>query len=145
METTINQQSNRIDLKAEKTDVYTKTEANGQFGSKAMVEKHESSITLMSNQINSTVKKGDIISSINQTAEQITIDVSKLAINADTMVQWLTAKGIDTNVININGDKITIDKNGVTVKMLDFLFEDEWGTKTTVMPKRNLIAGSRFF
>ncbi|WP_394852802.1 phage tail spike protein [Bacillus cereus] len=93
METTINQQSNRIDLKAEKTDVYTKTEANGQFGSKAMVEKHESSITLMSNQINSTVKKGDIISSINQTAEQITIDVSKLAINADTMVKWLTAKG----------------------------------------------------
>ncbi|MFQ6341093.1 peptidase S74, partial [Bacillus sp. AF62] len=47
LETSINQQSNRIDLKAEKTDVYTKTEANGQFGSKAMVEKHESSITLM--------------------------------------------------------------------------------------------------
>ncbi|MEB4838506.1 phage tail spike protein, partial [Paenibacillus jamilae] len=144
METTINQQSNRIDLKAEKTDVYTKTEANGQFGSKAMVEKHESSITLMSNQINSTVKKGDIISSINQTAEKITIDVSKLAINADTMVQWLTAKGIDTNIIKVNGDKITIDKNGVTIKMLDFLFEDEWGTKTTVMPKRNLIADHDF-
>ncbi|PEU89678.1 peptidase S74, partial [Bacillus sp. AFS012607] len=144
METTINQQSNRIDLKAEKTDVYTKTEANGQFGSKAMVEKHESSITLMSNQINSTVKKGDIISSINQTAEQITIDVSKLAINADTMVKWLTAKGIDTNLIRINGDKITIDKNGVTVKMLDFLFEDEWGTKTTAVSRRNLIADSDF-
>ncbi|MGN4542731.1 phage tail spike protein [Bacillus cereus group sp. MYBK95-2] len=144
METTINQQSNRIDLKAEKTDVYTKTEANGQFGSKAMVEKHESSITLMSNQINSTVKKGDIISSINQTAEQITIDVSKLAINAATIVKWLTAEGIDTNFISVRGDKITIDKNGVTVKMLDFLFEDEWGTKTTVIPKRNLIADHDF-
>ncbi|MDA4083794.1 phage tail spike protein [Bacillus cereus] len=144
METTINQQSNRIDLKAEKTDVYTKTEANGQFGSKVMVEKHESSISLMSDQITNRVQKGDIISSINQTAEKITIDVSKLAINADTMVKWLTAKGIDTNVININGDKITIDKNGVTVKMLDFLFEDEWGTKTTVIPKRNLIADHDF-
>ncbi|MEB9626056.1 peptidase S74, partial [Bacillus cereus] len=86
METTINQQSNRIDLKAEKTDVYTKTEANGQFGSKAMVEKHESSISLMSDQITNRVQKGDIISSINQTAEKITIEVSKLAINADTMV-----------------------------------------------------------
>ncbi|HDR5352735.1 TPA: peptidase S74, partial [Bacillus thuringiensis] len=144
METTINQQSNRIDLKAEKTDVYTKTEANGQFGSKAMVEKHESSISLMSDQITNRVQKGDIISSINQTAEKITIEVSKLAINADTMVQWLTAKGIDTNIIKVNGDKITIDKNGVTVKMLDFLFEDEWGTKTTVMPKRNLIADHDF-
>ena len=144
METTINQQSNRIDLKAEKTDVYTKTEANGQFGSKAMVEKHESSISLMSDQITNRVQKGDIISSINQTAEKITIEVSKLAINADTMVQWLTAKGIDTNIIKVNGDKITIDKTGVTVKMLDFLFEDEWGTKTTVMPKRNLIADHDF-
>ncbi|MEE6153675.1 phage tail spike protein, partial [Bacillus cereus] len=135
METTINQQSNRIDLKAEKTDVYTKTEANGQFGSKAMVEKHESSITLMSNEINSTVKKGDIISSINQTAEKITINAAKLDINADTMVKWLTAKGIDTNLIRINGDKITIDKDGVTVKMLDFLFQDEWGTKTTAVSR----------
>ncbi|MCU5025395.1 peptidase S74 [Bacillus cereus] len=144
METTINQQSNRIDFKAETENVYSKTDADGRFGSKAMVERHESSITLMSNQINSTVKKGDIISSINQTAEKITIDVSKLAINADTMVQWLTAKGIDTNIIKVNGDKITIDKTGVTVKMLDFLFEDEWGTKTTVMPKRNLIADHDF-
>ncbi|PFE77296.1 hypothetical protein, partial [Bacillus thuringiensis] len=98
------QQSNRIDFKAETENVYSKTDADGRFGSKAMVERHESSITLMSNQINSTVKKGDIISSINQTAEKITIDVSKLAINADTMVQWLTAKGIDTNIIKINGD-----------------------------------------
>ncbi|MDZ4552522.1 phage tail spike protein [Bacillus cereus] len=144
METTINQQSNRIDFKAEKTDVYNKVDSDGRYGSKAMVEKHESSITLMSDEINSTVKKDDIISSINQTAEKITISVSKLAINADTMVQWLTAKGIDTNIIKINGDKITIDKNGVTVKMLDFLFEDEWGTKTTVIPKRNLIADHDF-
>ncbi|MEB9625859.1 peptidase S74, partial [Bacillus cereus] len=55
METTINQQSNRIDFKAETENVYSKTDADGRFGSKAMVERHESSITLMSNQINSTV------------------------------------------------------------------------------------------
>ena len=39
------------------------------------------------------------------------------------MVRWLTAKGIDTNIIKVNGDKITIDKNGVTIKMLDFLLK----------------------
>ncbi|WP_333724429.1 phage tail spike protein [Bacillus cereus] len=145
METTINQQSNRIDFKAETENVYSKTDADGRFGSKAMVERHESSITLMSNQINSTVKKGDIISSINQTAEKITIDVSKLAINADTMVKWLTAKGIDTNLIRISGDKITIDgEEGVIVNMLDFLFKDEWGTKTTAVSRRNLIADPDF-
>lgn len=75
---------------------------------------------------------------------KITINAAKLDVNADTMVKWLTAKGIDTNLIRINGDKITIDKDGVTVKMLDFLFQDEWGTKTTAVSRRNLIADPDF-
>ncbi|MFV5913350.1 hypothetical protein [Bacillus cereus] len=144
LETSINQQSDRINLKAEATDVYSKTEADGTFGSKAMVEKHESSITVMSDEINSTVKKGDIISSINQTAEQITIDVAKLNINADTVVKWLTAKGIDADVIKISGDKVTIDKNGITAKMADFLYEDDNGQKFSVIPRKNLIVDHCF-
>lgn len=75
---------------------------------------------------------------------KITIDAEKLNINADTMVKWLTAKGIDTNLIRINGDKITIDKDGVTVKMLDFLFQDEWGTKQLRYQDENLIADPDF-
>ncbi|PGL05750.1 hypothetical protein CN915_24405, partial [Bacillus cereus] len=82
--------------------------------------------------------------SINMSPGKITIDAEKLNINADTMVKWLTAKGIDTNLIRIDGDKITIDKDGVTVKMLDFLFQDEWGTKTTAVSRRNLIADPDF-
>ncbi|PES39217.1 phage tail spike protein [Bacillus thuringiensis] len=99
METTINQQSNRIDLKAEKTDVYTKTEANGQFGSKAMVEKHESSITLMSNEINSTVKKGDIISTINQTAEAVKISAGKIQLDGTTIAKYLEAQELKGTTI----------------------------------------------
>ncbi|HDX9689659.1 phage tail spike protein [Bacillus thuringiensis] len=99
METTINQQSNRIDLKVEKTDVYTKTEANGQFGSKAMVEKHESSITLMSNEINSTVKKGDIISSINQTAEEVKISAGKIQLDGTTIAKYLEAQELKGTTI----------------------------------------------
>ena len=38
IETSINQQSNRIDFKAEKTDVYNKIDSDGRYGSKAMVE-----------------------------------------------------------------------------------------------------------
>ncbi|MDA2461096.1 hypothetical protein PDN45_13090 [Bacillus cereus] len=110
----------------------------------AYVKETGSKLKVLDEGILAEVKKGNIIAAINFSSEKLEIDVSKVAINADTMVKWLTAKGIDTNVINVNGDKITIDKNGVTVKMLDFLFEDEWGTKTTVMPKRNLIADHDF-
>ncbi|CAM3936333.1 phage tail spike protein [Bacillus paramycoides] len=110
----------------------------------AYVKQTGSKLQVLDEGILAEVKKGNIIAAINFSSEKLVIDVSKVNINADTMVKWLTAKGIDTNIINVNGDKITIDKNGVTVKMLDFLFEDEWGTKTTVIPKRNLIADHDF-
>ncbi|MEC3431059.1 peptidase S74 [Bacillus thuringiensis serovar nigeriensis] len=144
LERLISANAKGISLAAVKTEVYTRIESDGRYADKAYVERQAARIDLTEKAITSTVQKGDIISAINQTAEKITISVSKLAISADTMVQWLTAKGIDTNIIKVNGDKITIDKNGVTIKMLDFLFEDEWGTKTTVIPKRNLIADHDF-
>ncbi|PEU52180.1 phage tail spike protein, partial [Bacillus cereus] len=100
----------------------------------AYVKKTESKLEVLDEGILAQILKDGIVTAINMSPGKITINAAKLDINADTMVKWLTAKGIDTNVINVNGDKITIDKNGVTVKMLDFLFEDEWGTKTTVMP-----------
>ncbi|SFQ77039.1 phage minor structural protein, N-terminal region [Bacillus mycoides] len=110
----------------------------------AYVKQTGSKLQVLDEGILAEVKKGNIIAAINFSSEKLVIDVSKVNINADTMVKWLTAKGIDTNIINVNGDKITIDKNGVTVKMLDFLFQDEWGTKTTAVSRRNLIADSDF-
>ncbi|PFC95016.1 phage tail spike protein, partial [Bacillus cereus] len=110
----------------------------------AYVKKTESKLEVLDEGILAQILKDGIVTAINMSPGKITINAAKLDINADTMVRWLTAKGIDTNLIRINGDKITIDKDGVTVKMLDFLFEDEWGTKTTVMPKRNLIADHDF-
>ncbi|MFV5896928.1 MULTISPECIES: phage tail spike protein [unclassified Bacillus cereus group] len=110
----------------------------------AYVKKTQSKLEVLDEGILAQILKDGIVTAINMSPGKITINAAKLDINADTMVRWLTAKGIDTNLIKINGDKITIDKNGVTIKMLDFLFEDEWGTKTTVMPKRNLIADHDF-
>ncbi|MED1011441.1 phage tail spike protein [Bacillus mycoides] len=110
----------------------------------AYVKETGSKLKVLDEGILAEVKKGNIIAAINFSSEKLVIDVTKVNINADTMVKWLTAKGIDTNVINVNGDKITIDKNGVTVKMLDFLFQDEWGTKTTAVSRRNLIADPDF-
>ncbi|MGA5714432.1 phage tail spike protein [Bacillus bombysepticus] len=111
---------------------------------KSYVTKTESRLEVLDEGILAQILKDGIITSINMSPGKITIDAEKLNINADTMVKWLTAKGIDTNLIRIDGDKITIDKDGVTVKMLDFLFQDEWGTKTTAVSRRNLIADPDF-
>ncbi|MFF2240231.1 phage tail spike protein [Bacillus thuringiensis] len=110
----------------------------------AYARKTESRLEVLDEGILAQILKDGIVTAINMSPGKITINAAKLDINADTLVKWLTAKGIDTNLIRINGDKITIDKDGVTVKMLDFLFQDEWGTKTTAVSRRNLIADPDF-
>ncbi|PGQ51018.1 hypothetical protein COA16_30355, partial [Bacillus thuringiensis] len=80
----------------------------------AYVKKTESRLEVLDEGILAQILKDGIITSINMSPGKITIDAEKLNINADTMVKWLTAKGIDTNLIRIDGDKITIDKDGVT-------------------------------
>ncbi|MGH1285297.1 phage tail spike protein [Bacillus toyonensis] len=144
LERLISANAQGISLAAIKTEVYTKVQADGKYADKAYVEKQVGRIDVTEKAITSTVQKGDIISAINQTAEKITISVSKLDINADTVVKWLTAKGINTDVIKIEGDKVTIDKNGITAKMADFFFEDERGQKFSVTPRKNLIPDHDF-
>ncbi|MEK4617713.1 phage tail spike protein [Bacillus sp. FSL K6-0273] len=112
---------------------------------KGYVTKTESRLEVLDEGIIAQILKDGIVTAINMSPGKITINAAKLDINADTMVKWLTAKGIDTNLIRISGDKITIDgEEGVIVNMLDFLFKDEWGTKTTAISRRNLIADPDF-
>ncbi|PFE64398.1 hypothetical protein CN319_28190, partial [Bacillus cereus] len=65
----------------------------------AYVKETGSKLKVLDEGILAEVKKGNIIAAINFSTEKLEIDVSKVAINADTMVKWLTAKGIDTNII----------------------------------------------
>ncbi|MGH0686528.1 phage tail spike protein [Bacillus mycoides] len=135
------------DIKATKDGIEISSKRQETFINEtyaAYVKETGSKIKVLDEGILAQVIKNGIITAINMSPGKITIDAAKLEINADTMVKWLTAKGIDTNIINVNGDKITINKNGVTVKMLDFLFQDEWGTKTTAVSRRNLIADPDF-
>ncbi|MDF9449931.1 phage tail spike protein [Bacillus toyonensis] len=144
LERLISANAQGISLAAVKNEVYTKQQADGRYADKAYVEKQEGRIEVTEKAITSTVQKGDIISAINQTAEKIQINVAKLQINADTIVKWLTATGINADVIKIENGKVTIDKNGITAKMADFFFEDERGQKFSVTPRKNLIPDHDF-
>ncbi|HDR7888403.1 TPA: phage tail protein [Bacillus toyonensis] len=110
----------------------------------AYVKKTESRLEVLDEGILAQILKDGIMTSINMSPGKITIDAEKLNINADTIVKWLTAKGINSDVIRISGDKVTIDKNGITAKMADFFFEDERGQKFSVTPRKNLIPDHDF-
>lgn len=92
METTINQQSNRIDLKAEKNDVYNKVDFDGRYGSKAIVDSHSSQLSLMSNEINLRVKSGEIASAINQTAQSVLNQANKIMLDGFIEAKHLKAQ-----------------------------------------------------
>ncbi|MEH7043744.1 phage tail spike protein [Bacillus thuringiensis] len=92
METTINQQSNRIDLKAEKNEVYNKVDSDGRYGSKAIVESHTSQLSVMSNEINLRVKSGEIASAINQTAQSVLIQANKIMLDGFIEAKHLKAQ-----------------------------------------------------
>ncbi|HDR7783986.1 TPA: phage tail protein [Bacillus wiedmannii] len=88
-----------IDLAAKKTEVYTRIQADGQFAKDSYVRDLEGRIHVTETNILSTVKKGDIISSINQTAETIKIKAGKIELDGTTIAKYLEAQELKGTTI----------------------------------------------
>lgn len=92
IETSISQTNSRIDLKVDSSDVYNKATSDGRFGSKSIVEQHTSQISLMNTEINLRVKAGDIASTINQTAQAVLIQATKIYLDGFIEAKHLKAQ-----------------------------------------------------
>ncbi|MGH0741943.1 phage tail spike protein [Bacillus paranthracis] len=132
-DTQFTQTSKALELKAVKEEVYTKAEANGAFGEKAMVIRHEASIQTQAEEISLRVKKGDIASTINQTAQSVLIQAQKInlvgAVTADsiksgklegTLIQTAPA-GSGANHIRLNAQNMTLYGSGQARGYLGFI------------------------
>ncbi|PEN09665.1 phage tail spike protein [Bacillus pseudomycoides] len=92
-----------LDLRALKTDVYTKTETDGTFAKDTYVKSMEGRLQVTEKEITSTVKKGTVISEINQTAESIKIQAGKIELDGNTVAKSLEAqqlKGVTIRTAN---------------------------------------------
>lgn len=133
METSINQNTKAISLRAIKDEVYTKQEANGAFGSKAIVERHEAEIKTQADEINLRVKKGDVASTINQTAQSVLIQANKIYLDGYIEAKHLKAQtlqgvtiqtapsGSGNNQIRLNAQNMTIYGSGRNRGYLGFV------------------------
>ncbi|MHA4207306.1 phage tail spike protein [Bacillus cereus] len=121
LETSINQQSNRIDLKAEKNDVYNKVDSDGRYGSKAIVESHTSQLSVMSNEINLRVKSGEIASAINQTAQAVLIQANKIMLDGYIEAKHLKAQELVGVTIKTapNGQQRYVKLNQQNIELYD--------------------------
>lgn len=82
---------NGLDLRALKTEVYTTEESDGRYATGAYARDLEGRIQLTEKNILSTVKKGEIISSINQSAERIKISADLIDLVGKVEASWLKA------------------------------------------------------
>ncbi len=94
---TINEQG--INAAAKRTEVYTRIQADGQFAKDSYVRDLEGRIHITETNILSTVKKGDIISAINQTAETIKIQAGKIELDGTTIAKYLEAQELKGTTI----------------------------------------------
>ncbi|HDR7611407.1 TPA: phage tail protein [Bacillus mycoides] len=81
-----------LDLRAKKTEVYTKEQADGEFAKDAYVKNMESRIQVTENGIKNTVQKGTVISEINQTSEVVKIKAGKIELDGNTVAKSLQAQ-----------------------------------------------------
>ncbi|MBJ8032002.1 peptidase S74, partial [Bacillus cereus group sp. N21] len=90
-DTQFQQTTQEINLRAKSTDVYSKQEANGTFGSKAIVERHETEIKLNSQNISLKVDANGVIGAINLSSEAAAIQAKKIYLDG-----YVEAKHIKT-------------------------------------------------
>lgn len=124
IDTQFKQTNLAIDMKASKTDVYTKTEANGQFGSKTIVDKHEATLKLQATEINLRVKNNEIASTINQTAQSVLIQASKIMLDGYVEAKHLKAQRLEGVTIatlptNSKGNYMELNQQNLVLKGWD--------------------------
>ncbi|MEH7458525.1 phage tail spike protein [Bacillus sp. JJ1127] len=78
-------------LAAKSSEVYTRKEADGTFAKDAYVKEMEGRLAVTEKEIISTVRKGNIISEINQTSEKIKIAAKFIDLVGQVEASWIKA------------------------------------------------------
>ncbi|PEJ21594.1 peptidase S74 [Bacillus pseudomycoides] len=90
-DTQFQQNTQEINLRAKSTDVYTKLEGDGRYGSKAVVDRHESELKVNSQEISLRVKNNEIAAQLNLTSQTALIQAQKIHLDG-----YVEAKHIKT-------------------------------------------------
>ncbi|PGT20739.1 phage tail spike protein [Bacillus cereus] len=86
---TINEQG--INAAAKKTEVYTKTQANGQFAKDSYVRDMESRLQLTEKGVSISVKENDVIAAINMSKESIKLNAARIDLIGKVNAEWIKA------------------------------------------------------
>ncbi|TKI97288.1 peptidase S74 [Bacillus wiedmannii] len=86
---TINEQG--INAAAKKTEVYTKTQADGQFATGSYVRDMESRLQLTEKDVSISVKENDVIAAFNMSKENIKLNAARIDLVGKVNAEWIKA------------------------------------------------------
>ncbi|UOB98830.1 MULTISPECIES: phage tail spike protein [Bacillus cereus group] len=85
----INEQG--INAAAKKTEVYTRTQADGQFATDSYVRDMESRLQITEKGISISVKENDVIAAINMSKENIKLNAARIDLVGKVNAEWIKA------------------------------------------------------
>ncbi|WP_436863951.1 phage tail spike protein [Bacillus fungorum] len=80
-----------INAAAKKTEVYTKTQADGQFATDSYVRNMESRLQLTEKGVSISVKENDVIAAINMSKENIKLNAARIDLIGKVNAEWIKA------------------------------------------------------
>ncbi|MGH1297169.1 phage tail spike protein [Bacillus pretiosus] len=80
-----------IGAAAKKTEVYTKTQADGQFATGSYVRDMESRLQLTEKGVSISVKENDVIAAINMSKENIKLHAARIDLVGKVNAEWIKA------------------------------------------------------
>ncbi|MGG3727430.1 phage tail spike protein [Bacillus wiedmannii] len=86
---TINEQG--INAAAKKTEVYTRTQADGQFATDSYVRDMESRLQITEKGVSISVKENDVIAAINMSKENIKLNAARIDLVGKVNAEWIKA------------------------------------------------------
>ncbi|HHK5535002.1 TPA: phage tail spike protein [Bacillus mobilis] len=86
---TINEQG--INAAAKKTEVYTKTQADGQFATGSYVRDMETRLQLTEKGVSISVKENDVIAAFNMSKENIKLNAARIDLVGKVNAEWIKA------------------------------------------------------
>ncbi|WBO90828.1 phage tail protein [Bacillus tropicus] len=152
---TINEQG--INAAAKKTEVYTKTQSDGQFAKDSYVRDMESRLQLTEKGVSISVKENDVIAAINMSKENIKLNAARIDLIGKVNAEWIKAGLLtgcqirtsnNNNYVSLDDQFIRLYESGVARAFLGHYRRTDGAVQPTFIlgsdEKTNAPAGTLF-
>ena len=109
-----------INASAKKTEVYTKTQADGQFATSSYVRDMETRLQLTEKGVSISVKENDVIAAFNMSKENITLNANRINLKGFITASHIKGQVLEGVTLKTSGNRfVEINKQDMKIFDLD--------------------------